>query len=83
MGVTQEDSECPGVSGILGQPNTNLVAQDPRRFQVKLIPRRHHAAAKQKNRRRLDRPVTEPSLEPVITSTNIHYGAGTKTQAIA
>ena len=50
---------------------------------MKLIPRRHHAAAKQKIRRRLDRPVTEPSLEPVITSTNIHYGAGTKTQAIA
>ena len=45
MGVTQKDSECPGVSGTLGQPNTNLVAQDPRRFQVKLIPRRHHAAA--------------------------------------
>ena len=82
MGVTQEDSECPGVSGILGQPNTNLVAQDPRRFQVKLIPRRHHAAAKQK----IPVGLIVRSLNhrlPVITSTNIHYGAGTKTQAIA
>jgi hypothetical protein len=45
---------------------------DPRRrFRVKPIPHRHHAAGKRKIRRRLDRPVTAPSLEPVITARNI------------
>jgi Transposase DDE domain group 1 len=50
---------------------------------VKPIPHRHHAAGKRKIRRRLDRPVTAPSPEPVITATNIHFEAATKTQAIA
>jgi hypothetical protein len=50
---------------------------------VKPIPHRHHAAGKRKIRRRLDRPVTAPASEPVITATNIHFEAATKTQAIA
>jgi hypothetical protein len=50
---------------------------------VKPIPHRHHAAGKRKIRRRLDRPVTAPSPEPVITATNIHFEAAAKTQAIA
>ncbi|MGZ3380372.1 MAG: IS1380 family transposase [Isosphaeraceae bacterium] len=47
------------------------------------IPHRHHAAGKRKIRRRLDRPITAPTPEPVITATNIHYEAATKTQAIS
>ncbi len=50
---------------------------------MKPIPHRHHAAGKRKIRQRLDRPVTAPSPEPVITATNIHYDVATKTQAIA
>lgn len=50
---------------------------------MKTIPHRHHAAGKRKIRRRLDRPVTAPSPEPVITATNIGYEAATKTQAIS
>src|SRR5512135_1551572 len=55
----------------------------PKRFRVKTIPHRHHAAGKRKIRRRLDRPVTTPSPEPIITATNIHDEAATKTQAIS
>ena len=50
---------------------------------MKPIPHRHHAAGKRKIRRRLDKPVTAPSPEPVITATNIHYEVATKAQAIA
>jgi hypothetical protein len=50
---------------------------------VKPIPHRHHAAGKRKIRRRLDRPVTAPSPDPVITARNIHYEAADKTRAIA
>jgi hypothetical protein len=50
---------------------------------VKTIPHRHHAAGKRKIRQRLDRPVTAPSPEPVLTATNIHFEAATKTQALA
>jgi len=50
---------------------------------VKPIPHRHHAAGKRKIRRRLDKPVTALSPEPVITATNIHYEVATKAQAIA
>jgi hypothetical protein len=49
---------------------------------VKPIPHRHHAAGKRKIRRRLDRPVTAPSPEPVITATNIHYDVAAKTRGI-
>ncbi|MCA1695614.1 MAG: IS1380 family transposase [Actinobacteria bacterium] len=49
---------------------------------MKPIPRRHHAAGERKIRRRLDKPVTAPAPEPVITATNIHYEAATKMQAI-
>jgi hypothetical protein len=49
---------------------------------VKTIPHRHHAAGKRKIRRRLDRPVTAASPQPVITATNICYEAATKTRAI-
>jgi hypothetical protein len=50
---------------------------------VKPIPHRHHAAGKRKIRRRLDRPVTAPSPEPVLTARNIQYETATKTKAIA
>ncbi|MDQ3766083.1 MAG: IS1380 family transposase [Actinomycetota bacterium] len=50
---------------------------------MKTIPHRHHAAGKRKIRRRLARPVTSPSPEPVFTAANIHYEVATKTQAIA
>jgi len=50
---------------------------------VKPIPHRHHAAGKRKIRRRLDRPVTAPSPEPVLTARNIHYETVTKTKAIS
>jgi hypothetical protein len=49
---------------------------------VKPIPHRHHAAGKRKIRRRLDRPITAPSPQPVLTARNIHYEAATKTKAI-
>src|SRR5947209_333552 len=54
-----------------------------RRFRVKPIPHRHHAAGKRKIRRRLDRPVSAPSPEPVLTASNIHYEAAAKTRGIA
>jgi hypothetical protein len=50
---------------------------------VKTIPHRHHAAGKRKIRHRLDRPVTAPSPEPVLTASNIHYEAAAKTRGIA
>jgi hypothetical protein len=50
---------------------------------VKPIPHRHHAAGKRKIRQRLDRPVTAPSPEPVLTARNIHYEAAAKTQGIS
>jgi hypothetical protein len=54
-----------------------------RRFRVKSIPHRHHAAGKRKIRQRLDRPATGPSPEPVFTASNIHYEAATETRAIS
>ena len=50
---------------------------------MKLIPHRHHAAGKRKIRRRLDRPVTAPSPDPIITARNIHYDVATKSRAIS
>jgi Transposase DDE domain group 1 len=49
---------------------------------VKPIPHRHHAAGKRKIRRRLDRPVTTPSPQPIFTASNIHYDVADKTRAI-
>ena len=49
---------------------------------MKPIPHRHHAAGKRTIRRRLDRPVTAPTLDPVITASNIHYEVASKAQAI-
>jgi Transposase DDE domain group 1 len=49
---------------------------------VKPIPHRHHAAGKRKIRRRLDRPITAPAPDPVLTARNIQYEAATKTRAI-
>src|SRR5438270_8682346 len=54
-----------------------------RRFRVRPIPHRHHAAGKAKIRRRLDRPVTAPSPQPVLTAANIHYEVAAKARAIA
>ena len=50
---------------------------------MKTIPHRHHAAGKAIIRRRLDRPVTVPSPNPVITATTIHYEVAAKTKAIS
>jgi len=59
------------------------MTEPTRRFRVKTIPHRHHAAGKAIIRRRLDRPVTVPSPNPVITATNIHYEVAAKTKAIS
>ena len=50
---------------------------------MKPIPHRHHAAGQRTIRRRLDRPVTAPSPDPIITASNIHHEAATKPKAIA
>ena len=50
---------------------------------MKPIPHRHHAAGKRKIRQRLDRSITAPSPEPVVTASNIHDGAAAKTRGIA
>lgn len=49
---------------------------------MKPIPHRHHTAGKRKIRRRLDRPVTAPALEPVLTARNIQYENTLKVRAI-
>jgi hypothetical protein len=59
------------------------MTETTRRFRVNPIPHRHHAAGKRRIRRRLDRPVTAPSPEPVITAPNIHYEVAAKTRGIA
>src|SRR5512142_3304473 len=58
------------------------MTEPTRRFRVKPIPHRHHAAGKRKIRRRLNRPVTAPSPDPVFTASNIHYVVASKTRAI-
>ena len=50
---------------------------------MKPSPHRHHAAGKRKIRRRLDRPGTAPSPEPVITATHIPSEVAAKPRAIA
>jgi Transposase DDE domain group 1 len=67
----------------IGLTYTNPLSEPTRRFRVKTIPHRHHAAGKRKIHRRLDRPVTTPSPKPVITATNIHYDVAAKTKGIA
>src|SRR3954466_13953117 len=67
----------------IGMYRLDPPAQAHRRFRVKTIPPRHHAAGKRKIRRRLDRPVTAPTPEPVITTNTRHYEPATKTQAIS
>jgi hypothetical protein len=59
------------------------MAEPTRRFRVKPIPHRHHAAGKRKIRHRLDKPVTAPSPRPVFTSPNIHFDVADKTRAIS
>ena len=49
---------------------------------MKTIPHRHHADGKRKIRRRLDRPVTASSPDPVFTASNIHYEVADKTRAV-
>src|SRR3954470_19081721 len=67
----------------IGSRYTDPTATVPRRFRVKTIPHRHHAAGKRKIRNRLDRPITAPSPEPVFTAANIRYEVAAKTRAIA
>src|SRR3954453_16467694 len=67
----------------MGSTYTDPMAATPRRFRVKTIRHRHHAAGKRKIRQRLDRPVTAPSPEPVFTASNIHYDVAAKARAIA
>src|SRR5438067_1551351 len=59
------------------------MTEPARRFRVKPIPHRHHAAGKRKIRQRLDRPITSPSPEPVFTASNIRYEVAARTRAIA
>jgi hypothetical protein len=67
----------------IGSGYTDPMTEPTRRFRVKPIPHRHHAAGKRRIRRRLDRPVTAPSPEPVITAPNIHYEVAAETRGIA
>jgi hypothetical protein len=67
----------------IGSRCADPLALVPRRFRLKTIPHRHHAAGKRRIRLRLDRPVTSPSPEPVPTAANIHYEAAAKTRGIA
>jgi Transposase DDE domain group 1 len=59
------------------------MTEPTRRFRVKPIPHRHHAAGKRKIRQRLDKPVTAPSPRPVFTAPNISYDVADKTRAIS
>jgi hypothetical protein len=59
------------------------MTEPTRRFRVKTIPHRHHAVGKRNLHRRLDRPITAQSPEPVLTATNIHYDVAAKTRGIA
>jgi hypothetical protein len=59
------------------------MTEPTRRFRVKTIPHRHHAAGKRKIRRRLDRPVTAPSPNPIFTASNIHDDVAAKNRGIA
>jgi hypothetical protein len=59
------------------------MSEPTRRFRVKPIPHRHHAAGKRKIRQRLDRPITALSPQPVLTASNIHYDVADKTRAIS
>jgi hypothetical protein len=67
----------------IGSTYTDPMTETARRFRVKPIPHRHHAAGKRKIRQRLDKPVTAPSPDPVFTASNIHYEVAAKTRAIA
>jgi Transposase DDE domain group 1 len=67
----------------IGSTYTDPLTRNQRRFRVKTIPHRHHAAGKRKIHRRLNCPITAPSLDPVFSASNIHYDVATKTQAIA
>jgi hypothetical protein len=62
---------------------THPMAETPRRSRVKPIPHRHHAAGKRRIRRRLGKPVTSPSPDPVFTASNIHYDVADKARALA
>src|SRR3954454_10259124 len=62
---------------------THPMAETPRRFRVKPIPHRHHAAGKRRIRRRLDRPLTAPSPDPVFAASNIHYDVADKAHALS
>jgi hypothetical protein len=67
----------------MGSIDTDPVAINPRRFRVKPIPHRHHAAGKRKIRRRLDRPITAESPDPIITARHLEYETATKTKALS
>jgi hypothetical protein len=67
----------------IGSTYTDPLTRNQRRFRVKTIPHRHHAAGKRKIHQRLDRPVTTPSPNPVITATNIHYEVASKAKGVS
>jgi Transposase DDE domain group 1 len=79
----EEKLEISRVFRHIGSTYTDPLAFNSRRFRVKTIPHRHHAAGKRKIRQRLDRPITAPSPQPVFTAPNIHYEVSSKTRAIA
>jgi hypothetical protein len=81
--IGEEKLEISRCFRHLGSTYTDPMSEPTRRFRVKTIPHRRHAAGKRKIRHRLDKPVTAPSPDPVFTASNIHYEAATKTQAIS
>jgi DDE family transposase len=80
--MVREKLEIPWRFRHIGSTFTDPMTETTRRFRVRPIPHRHHAAGKRKIRRRLDQPVTAPSPQPVITASNIHYEVADKTKAI-
>src|SRR5512144_598364 len=77
-----EKLEIPRRFRHIGLTYTDPMTETTRSSRLKPIPHRHHAAGKRKIRRRLDRPVTAPSPQPVLTASNIHYEVADKTKAI-
>jgi Transposase DDE domain group 1 len=81
--IGEEKLEISRCFRHIGSTYTDPMPETTRRFRVKTIPHRHHAAGKRKIGQRLDKPVTAPSPDPIFTASNIHYEAATKTQAIS
>jgi hypothetical protein len=73
--IGEEELEISRCFRHIGSTYTDPVTEPARRFRVKTIPHRRHAAGKREFHRRLDRPVTAPSPEPVFTASNMGFFA--------